>query len=82
MLRKMVTRLESQSMSQSPFYEISEFLMDNSRSFAHKEISIFCFSDDQSWRKFSVYLSSRPMLHFKDQVSPACIEEDLIFCFH
>jgi len=56
--------------------------MDNSRSFAHKEISIFCFSDDQSWRKFSVYLSSRPMLHFKDQVSPACIEEDLIFCFH
>jgi len=28
--------------------------MDKPSSFAHKEISIFCFSDDQDWRKFSV----------------------------
>jgi len=53
-----MTRLESQSMtrdsSQSPFYKTSEFLMGKSSSFAHKEISIFCFSDNQGWQKFSV----------------------------
>ena len=52
------TRLESQSMaqdsSQSHFYKISEFLMHKPASFAHKEMSIFCFSDDQDRRKFSV----------------------------
>ena len=26
----------------------------------------FCFNDDQLWHKFSVSLSSRAMLHFKD----------------
>jgi len=26
--------------------------MDQPTSFAHKEMSIFCFSDDQDWRKF------------------------------
>jgi len=71
------TRLESRSVtrdaSQSHFYKISEFLMDKSTSFAHKEMSIFCFSDDQDWRKFSVlsvwscyavfYRSSVPNLH-------------------
>jgi len=50
--------VESQSMtrdsSRSHFYKISEFLMDKASSFAHKEISIFCFSDDHDWRKFSV----------------------------
>jgi len=53
-----MTRLESQSMtrdsSQSLFYKISEPLMDKPGSFAHKEMSIFCFSDDQDYRKFSV----------------------------
>jgi len=69
-LRKMVTRLESrfsqndstllesQSMtrdsSQSHFYKISEFLIDKLTSCALKEMCIFCFSDDQDWRKFSV----------------------------
>jgi len=52
------TRLESQLMtrdsSQSHFYKISEFLMDKSDWFAQKEMSIFCFSDNQDWRKFSV----------------------------
>jgi len=28
--------------------------MDKPSSFAHKEMSIFCFSDDQDWRKLSV----------------------------
>jgi len=28
--------------------------MKKSSSFAHKEMSIFCFCDDQDWRKFSV----------------------------
>jgi len=46
-----MTRLDS---SRSHFYKISQFLMDKSISFAHKEISIFCFSDDQDWGKFSV----------------------------
>jgi len=27
-------------------------------------------------------LSSRAMLHFKDQASPTCLEEDLRLCFH
>ena len=57
-LRKMVTRLESQSMtrnsSQSHFYKILEFLIDKPSSCALKEMSIFCFSDAQVWRKFSV----------------------------
>jgi len=65
-LKKMVTRLESHfsqndstrvtvnHSSQSHFYKISEFLMDKPSSFAHKEMRIFCFSDDQDWGKFSV----------------------------
>jgi len=28
--------------------------MNKPSSFAHKEMSILCFSDDQFWRKFSV----------------------------
>jgi len=40
--------------SQSHFYKIFEFLMDKPSSFARKDMSIFCFSDDQDWRKFSV----------------------------
>jgi len=47
--------------------------MDKPSSFARKEMSILYFSDDQDWRKFSVFLSSRAMLHFKDQVSPSCV---------
>jgi len=30
--------------------------MDKPSSFAPKEMSILCFSDDQDWRKFSVLL--------------------------
>jgi len=40
--------------SQSHFYKISEPLMDKPSLFAHKEMSIFCFSDNQDWRKFFV----------------------------
>jgi len=40
--------------SQSHFYKISEFLVDKPSSFAHKEMSICCISDDQDWRKYSV----------------------------
>jgi len=29
--------------------------MDKPSSFAHKEMSIFCFSDVQDWCKFSVF---------------------------
>jgi len=31
---------------------------------------------------FLFCLSSRTMLHFKDKVSPICIEKDLRLCFH
>ena len=52
-----MTRLESQSMSrdlsQSHFHKIFVLLMGKASSFAHKEISIFCFSDVQDWCKFS-----------------------------
>jgi len=40
--------------SQSHFYKIDEFLMDKPSSFAHKQMRIFCFSDDQDWGKVSV----------------------------
>jgi len=40
--------------SQSHFYKIPEPLMNKLSSFAHKGMSIFYFSDDQDWRKFSV----------------------------
>jgi len=53
-----MTRLETQSMtrdsSQSHFHKISEFLIDKPTSCALKEMSIFYFSDNQDWRKFSV----------------------------
>ena len=42
------------SHSQSHFYKISEFLIDKATSCALKEMSIFCFSNDQDWHKFSV----------------------------
>jgi len=38
---------------QSHFHKTSEFLMDKPTSFALKEMSSFCFSDDQDWLKFS-----------------------------
>ena len=54
-----MTRLESQSVtrdsSQSHFYNVSEFLIDKPTSCALKEMSIFCFSDDQDWRKILCY---------------------------
>jgi len=68
-----MTRLASQSMTRdsnkSHFYKISGFLMDKPSSFEHKEISIFCFSDDQIAGDFLFCLSSYAMLYFKDQVS-------------
>ena len=77
-----VFRKMTRDSSQSHFYNIFEFLMDKPSSFAHNEMSILCFSDDQDWRKFSVFLSSCAMLHFEDQVSPPCVEVDLRLCFH
>jgi len=40
------TRVTVNDSSQSHFYKISEFLMGKPSSFAHKEMRIFCFSDD------------------------------------
>jgi len=48
------TRVTVNDSSQSLFYKISEFLIDKPTSCALlKEMSIFCFSDDQALRKFS-----------------------------
>ena len=44
----------TRSESESFFCKISAPRMDKPRSFAHKEISIFCFCDDQNWCKISV----------------------------
>jgi len=44
----------TQDPSQSHFNKISEILTIKPSSYAHKEMSISCFSDNQDWRKFSV----------------------------
>jgi len=58
--------------SQNHFYKIFEFLIDKSSSFAHKNMSIFYFNDDQAWGIISVltiscyatfYGSSVPNFH-------------------
>jgi len=54
--------------------------MDKPSPFAHKEISIFASVMIKIGANFMFCLSSRAMLHFKDQVSPTCIEEDLGLC--
>jgi len=58
MLRKMVTRLESQSMTrdsnQRHFFKTSEPLIDKPSLFAYKEMIIFWSSIDRNWYKFSV----------------------------
>jgi len=41
--------------SQSPFYKISEPLMDQPSSLAQKEMRIFRFSGDQDLRKCFVF---------------------------
>ena len=57
--------------------------MDKPRSFAHKEIlSIFASVMIKIGGNFLFCLCSRAMLHFKDQVSPTCMEENLRLCFH
>jgi len=40
--------------SQSHFYKISEPVIDKPSLFAHKEMSILYFSDDEEWRTFYV----------------------------
>jgi len=79
--------LESQSMtrdsSQYYVYKISEFLMDKPSSFAHKEMrGLFGSVMIKIGRNFLFWLSGCAMLHFKDQVFPTCIVEDLKLCFH
>jgi len=48
------TRDTVNDSSQSHFCNILEFLMYKPSSFAYKEMSIVCFSDDQEWSIFSV----------------------------
>jgi len=74
-----MTRFDS---SQSHFYKTSELLIDKLTSFAHIEMSTFCFSGDQDWRKFCVLSVWSFVVHFKDEVSPTCAEVDQILCFH
>jgi len=83
-LRKMVTRIEPQSMTRVRviFTKSLEFLMDKPTSFAHKEMSIFSSVMIKIGANFLFCLSSRSMLHFKDQGSSTCTEIDLRLCFH
>ena len=60
---------------------VSKPLIDKPNSFIHKEASIFCFSDDQDWRKFFFWPSSGVMVLLKDQVPLTCKEVDLRLCF-
>jgi len=64
------TRVTVEDWSQSHFYKISKRLIDKHSSFAHKEMSFFCFSGDQHLRKYSVLtvFPSAVMMHFKYQV--------------
>ena len=77
-----MTRVTLSESSQSPFYKISEFLMGKPSSFPYKEMSIFASVMIKIVGNFLFCLSSRDMLHFKDQVSPTCVEGDLRLCFH
>jgi len=68
--------------TQSHFYKISEFLMDKTTSFAHKEMSNFASVMIKICGNFLFCLTSRALVHFKDQTSPTCIEGDLRLWFH
>jgi len=52
-----VTSLTRDS-SQNHFYKISKHLIDKPSSFTRKEMSSFCFSDDQYWGNFYVLIVS------------------------
>jgi len=81
-----MNRLESQSMtedsSQSHFYKISEFLMNKPSSFAQKKWAFFASVMIKIGANFLFCLSGHAILHFNEQVSPTCTEEDLTLCFH
>jgi len=66
----------------SHFCKLSKYLIGKPSSFAHKETSLYCFSDDQHWCKLSVLTVSRNgvMLHFKDQVFPPNTEVEQRVC--
>ena len=55
---------------QSDFHKISKPLIDKPSSFANKEMSFFCFSDDHYWRQFAVlpFTPSGVMIYFENQV--------------
>ena len=75
-LRTMVTRLESQSMTQdsipSVYLQISEPLMGKPNLFAHKEMSICASVKIKIGEHFLFCLSGRVMLHFRDDHYPVC----------
>jgi len=56
--------------SQSHILKITKLQIDKLTSFSQKEMSFFCFSDDQYWRKFSSFTVSPSgfMTHFKYHV--------------
>ena len=96
-LRKIVTRLESRfSQNDSTTVTVNDSRLE-SESFLQnlwvpdgqtqfvlhtKKWSLFASVMIKFEGKFLFCLSSRGMLHFKDQVSPTCIEGDLRLCFH
>jgi len=49
-----VELIVARDWSQSHVYKIFKLLMDKPSLFVQKEMSLFCFSGDQDWRKLSV----------------------------
>ena len=85
-LRKMVTRLESQSMTRDRvrviFAKSLSSWWTNPVGLHTKKWAFFASVMIKIGENFLFCLSSRAMLHFKDQVSPTCLEGDLRHCFH
>ena len=68
--------------NQSHFYKISEFLIEKTVRLHTKKFAFFALVMIKIGGNFLFYLFSGAVLHFKDQVSSTCIEEDLRLCFH
>ena len=89
-LRKMVTRLASHfsqnHSSHSQWLESESLLQNlyvpdwtNTVRLHTRKYALFASVMIKIGVKFMFCLSTRAMLHFKDQVSPTCIEEDFAF---
>ena len=87
-LRKIVTRFKSR-FSQNDLTRVRIIFTKSLSSWwtnpvpLHtKKWALFAWVMIKMGENFLFWLSSRAVLHFKDQVSPTCKEVDLRLCFH